>query len=88
MRLVVAQEVEDVRTCIALVSARFGMCITSASATSLCLPGVVYRPLDSLLLRDIERSVLYRQNDASPVLLAFLDIMRSSPPPAPDDARQ
>jgi len=79
LRLVVAQEVEDVLTCIALVSARFGLCITSASATSLCLPGVVYRPLDSKWLRDIELSILYRHNDTSPVLLAFLDIIRKSP---------
>lgn len=76
VRLVVGQEVEDILTCIALVSARFGLCITSASATSLCLPGVVYRPLDSVWLREIELSVLYRRNDASPVLQAFLDVMR------------
>lgn len=78
VRLHVAQEVEDILTCIALVSARFGLCITSASATSLCLPGVVYRPLDSVWLREIELSVLYRHNDASPVLQAFLEVMRSS----------
>lgn len=79
LRLVVAQEVADVLTCIALASARFGLCITSASPTSLRLPGVVYRPLDSDWLRDIELSVLYRHNDDSPVLRAFLDVMRSSP---------
>lgn len=78
VRLVVGQEVEDVLTCIALVSARFGLCITTASATSLSLPGVVYRPLDSAWLRDVELSVLYRRNDQSPILQAFLDIMRKS----------
>jgi DNA-binding transcriptional LysR family regulator len=85
VRLVVGQEVEDVLTCIALVSARFGLCITSASATSLCLPGVVYRPLDSAWLRDIELSVLYRHDDESPILHAFLDVVRKSSR-APGDA--
>jgi DNA-binding transcriptional LysR family regulator len=78
LRLVVGQEVEDVLTGIALVSARFGLCITTESATSLRLPGVVYRPLDSQWLRDVELCVLYRQNDQSPILHAFLDIMRKS----------
>ncbi len=78
VRLVIGQEVEDVLTCIALVSGRFGLTITTASATSLCLPGVVYRPLDSQWLRDVELSVLYRQNDQSPILQAFLDVMRKS----------
>ncbi|MGJ9417573.1 LysR substrate-binding domain-containing protein [Massilia sp. CMS3.1] len=87
VRLVVAQEVEDVLTCIALVSARFGLCITSASATSLRLPGVAYRPLDSVWLRDIELSVLYRNSDDSPVLRAFLDVMRGSALAAADGKR-
>jgi DNA-binding transcriptional LysR family regulator len=78
LRLVIGQEVEDVLTSIALVSARFGLCITTESATSLCLPGVVYRPLDSEWLRDVELSVLYRRNDQSPILQAFLDMMRKS----------
>ncbi|WP_426172946.1 LysR family transcriptional regulator [Massilia sp. TWR1-2-2] len=77
LRLVVGQEVEDVLTGIALVSARFGRCITTASATSPRLPGVLYRPLDPQWLRDVELCVLYRQNAQSPILHAFLDIMQS-----------
>jgi DNA-binding transcriptional LysR family regulator len=76
VRLRVDQEVEDVFTCIALVSARFGLCITTRSATSLRLPGMVYRPLDSLWLRDVELSCLYRQDDDSPILKAFLEVVR------------
>lgn len=78
VRLVIGHEVEDVLTCIALVSARFGLCITTASATSLTLPGVVYRPLNSDRLRDVELSCLYRKDDDSPLLQAFLDSARAA----------
>ncbi len=76
VRLNVAQSVEDVLTCVALVAGGFGCCITTRSATSLRLPGVAYRPLRSRHLRDIELSCLYRSDDPSPVLAAFLDVVR------------
>ncbi len=75
-RLNVAQEVEDVVTCVALVAGGFGACITTESASNLRLPGVVYRPLRSALLRDIELACLYRRDDPSPILQAFLAIAR------------
>ena len=75
IRLNVVQAVEDVLTCVALVAGGFGACITTHSATSLRLPGVVYRPLRSRHLRDIKLSCLYRTDDASPVLAAFLDVV-------------
>lgn len=71
----VIQEVEDVTTCIALVCARLGLCITTESATMLRLPGVVFRPLRSRFLKNIELSCVYRKGDASPVLRAFLNIV-------------
>ena len=77
LRLNVVQAVEDVLTCVALVAGGFGACITTQSATSLRLPGVVYRPLRSRFLRDIELSCLYRKDDSSPVLAAFLDVVRA-----------
>ncbi|NMM82362.1 LysR family transcriptional regulator [Acidovorax sp. SRB_14] len=77
IRLNVVQAVEDVLTCVALVAGGFGSCITTQSATSLRLPGVVYRPLRSRYLRDIELSCLYRSDDTSPVLSAFLDVVRA-----------
>lgn len=72
VRLEVAQRVEDVLTCVALVACRFGVAITTASAANLTLPGVVFRRLRSRRLRDIELSVLYRADDPSPILSAFL----------------
>ena len=77
LRLNVVQSVEDVLTCVALVAGGFGACITTQSAMRLRLPGVEYRPLRSRCLRDIELSCLYRADDASPVLAAFLDVVRS-----------
>jgi DNA-binding transcriptional LysR family regulator len=78
VRLHVEQEVEDVVTCIALVASRFGVCITTESAANLGLPNVVFRPLRSKRLRNIELSCMYRRNDTTPTLLAFLDLIRHS----------
>lgn len=72
----VEQEVEDVLTAIALVAGGFGVCVTTASTASLRLPGVVYRPLVSKHLSQIELSCLYRQSDESPVLAAFVSVVR------------
>lgn len=76
VRLRVEQEVEDVVTCIALVASGFGVCITTESAANLRLPNVVYRPLNSRQLRHIELSCLYRRDDRSPVLQAFVALIR------------
>lgn len=70
------QEVEDVLTAIALVAGGFGACVTAASTASLRLPGVVYRPLVSKHLREIELSCLFRQSDDSPVVAAFIAMVR------------
>lgn len=72
----IEQEVEDVLTAIALVAGGFGACVTTASSASLRLPGVVYRPLVSKHLREIELSCLYRRSDDSPVLAAFVTVVR------------
>lgn len=72
----IEQEVEDVLTAVALVAGGFGACVTTASTASLRLPGVVYRPLVSKHLREIELSCLYRSSDESPVLAAFVSVVR------------
>jgi len=76
VRLRVEQEVNDVVTCIALVASRFGVCITTESAANLRLPNVVYRPLRSKRLRNIELSCIYRVNDSTPALQAFISVIR------------
>jgi DNA-binding transcriptional LysR family regulator len=72
----VVQHVEDVLTSIALVAGGFGLCITTESTTSLQLQGVVYRPLRSTQLRDIELSCMYLKGNQSSVLAAFVDVVR------------
>lgn len=76
LRLRVEQEVEDVVTCIALVASGFGVCITTESAANLRLPHVVYRPLQAKQLRHIELICLYRHDDKSPILQAFVGLIR------------
>lgn len=73
--LKVEQEVEDVLTAVALVASGFGMAVTTRSASSLRLPGVVFRPLQSAYLQDLELSCLYRKGDPSPVLAAFMKVV-------------
>ena len=75
-RLVVEQEVEDVLTAVALVASGFGLAVTTQSATNLRLPGLAFRPLRSPHLKDLELSCLWRQGDASPILAAFLEVVR------------
>jgi len=75
VRLKVEQDVEDVLTAVALVSTGFGVAITTQSAANLRLPGVVFRPLNSRTLRELELSCLYRSGDSSPVLKAFLEVV-------------
>jgi len=76
VRLNIEQEVEDVLTAIALVASGFGLCVTTRSATSLRLPGIVFIPLNCPHLRDVELSCLYRRGDQSPILQAFLTVVR------------
>lgn len=73
----VEQEVEDVLTAVALVSAGFGMAVTMQSASNLRLPGVAFRPLHSGQLKELELSCLYRTDDRSRALQAFLEVVRS-----------
>jgi DNA-binding transcriptional LysR family regulator len=73
VQLRVEQEVEDVLTTVALVAGGFGLAVTTVSATNLRLPGVVFRPLASSHLADLELSCLYRRGDRSPLLAAFLE---------------
>jgi DNA-binding transcriptional LysR family regulator len=71
------QEVEDVLTAVALVAGNFGVAITTQPATNLRLPGVAFRPLQCAHLDSIELSCLYRQDDSSPTLAAFLQVLRA-----------
>jgi len=76
VRYTVEQDVEDVLTAVALAASGFGLVVTTQSATSLRLPGIVYRPLSSKYLEYVELNCAYRTGDASPVLASLLEVMR------------
>lgn len=76
----VVQEVKDVVTAVALVSSGFGLCLTPEAASSLHLPGVVYRPIKADPPPTVDLVCLYRRDDSSPILAAFLDTVRSFHP--------
>lgn len=73
----VVQEVGDAVTGVALVGGGLGMCIVPESATNLKLPGVIYRPLVKSPPALVDLSCIYRSNDESPILLAFLETLRT-----------
>lgn len=73
----VAQRVDDFTTCISLVAAQLGVCITTESGSMLRLPGVTYRPLKSKYLKDIALNCVYRRGDQSATLSAFLNVVEN-----------
>jgi LysR family transcriptional regulator, benzoate and cis,cis-muconate-responsive activator of ben and cat genes len=72
----VAQEVGDAPTSVALVAAGFGLSLVPEAATSLSVPGVVYRRLANSPDAVVDLSCIYRTDDTSPILQAFLQTIR------------
>ncbi|NMG73439.1 LysR substrate-binding domain-containing protein [Aromatoleum diolicum] len=73
----VSQEVGDAVTGVALVASGFGICLVPESVTTLTLPGVVFRPLqDAPAQAWVDLSCIYRADDQSPILAAFLETAR------------
>lgn len=71
----VGQQVTEVQTLLALVSAGFGVALLPGSTANLAPPGVVFKPLDPALPA-VPLYVHYRVDDVSPVLKAFLETLR------------
>lgn len=81
----VSQEVGDAMTATALVGSGFGATIVPSSATSLKVPGVMYRPLICKPPQPmVDQCVIYRVNDQSPVLREFMNVVGRFRPKAPD----
>ncbi len=73
----VSQEVGDAVTGVALVAGGFGLCLVPESATVLAFPGVAYRPLSGVPApARVDLSCIYRTDDQSPLLAAFLEQVR------------
>ena len=71
----VVHDVEDIFTAIALVSAGLGIAIVPESAISLRLSGVRYHLLDAKEAK-VDLSCVYRPDNQSPALLAFLETVQ------------
>jgi DNA-binding transcriptional LysR family regulator len=72
----ISQVVGDAVTGVALVAGGFGLTLVPRSATTLSLPGVVFRPFDDLDSATVDLSCIYRKDDESAVLHAFLASIR------------
>lgn len=73
----IVQEVGDIVTAVSLVSSGFGISLVPESGANLKLPGVVYRPLKKDPSPSVDLSCIYRKDDPSPLLNAFLEIIRA-----------
>jgi len=72
----ISHEVGDAITGVALAAGGFGACLVPESATSLALPGVVYKPLTELPPNArVDLSCIYRRDDRAPILEAFLGVV-------------
>lgn len=83
----VAQEVSDVVHAIALVGTGFGVCLVPHSATFMQPPGVTYRPLHHPQQAQVDLCCIYRSDDGSEILRAFLGSMRRSAQNSPGRSR-
>ncbi|MCF8478850.1 MAG: LysR family transcriptional regulator [Rhodospirillum sp.] len=73
----IRQEVGDGVTAVALAASGFGLCLVPNSLTTLTLPGVTFRPIsDYQDSWSVDLSCIYRENDPSPILRAFLETAR------------
>lgn len=69
----ISQIVGDAVTGVALVAGGFGITIVPESATTLQVPGVVYRPFSDNPEATVDLSCIYRKEDQSAILQAFLE---------------
>jgi DNA-binding transcriptional LysR family regulator len=78
---VIVQEVAEMQTVIGLVAAGVGISLVPESVQALQRRGVAYRRLTNHA-PTVGLAVAWRSGDASPVLAAFLELMRASAPAA------
>lgn len=71
----IGQEAIQMQTIVGLVSAGMGIALVPQSVSNLKRPGVEYKPLAGNP-PTVETGLAWRRDNASPVLRAFLDLMR------------
>jgi LysR family transcriptional regulator, benzoate and cis,cis-muconate-responsive activator of ben and cat genes len=73
----ISQEVVDSVTAVSLVAAGFGVSLVPATVSQLKLPGVVFRRLNRSPIVTVDLNCIYRRDDTSLILLAFLNTIRT-----------
>lgn len=73
----IAQEVVDSMTAVALVAAGFGVSLVPATVSQLNFPGVSFKRLNKSPPVTVDFNCIYRRDDRSPILHAFLETIRS-----------
>ncbi|WP_370452180.1 LysR substrate-binding domain-containing protein [Dechloromonas sp. CZR5] len=68
----ISQIVGDAVTGVALVAGGFGISVVPESVITFKPPGIVYLPFDDWLTGKVDLSCIYRKDDESPILKAFL----------------
>lgn len=74
---IIAQEVGDAVACLSLIASGFGLALIAESATMLTARGVVYRYLDVEVPPMVDLRCLYREDNTSPIISGFLEIVRA-----------
>ncbi len=73
----IGQEAIQMQTIVSLVSAGMGIALVPQSVGNLRRPGVEYRPLAQATPL-VETGLVWRRDNASPVLKGFLDLLKTS----------
>lgn len=71
----IAQEAIQMQTIVGLVSAGMGIALVPQSVSNLKRPGVEYKALEGKV-PTVETGLAWRRDNTSPVLLAFLELLR------------
>ena len=72
-----AQEASGIQTVLALVAAGLGVALVPASLQHLKRPGVIYRELPLVDTQEVELALVWRRDDRSTAVAAFVEIARS-----------
>lgn len=71
------QEASGIQTVLALVAAGLGVALVPASLQNLKRPGVIYRELPPADTQEVELALVWRRDDRSAAVAAFVEIARA-----------
>ncbi|MDP2295174.1 MAG: LysR substrate-binding domain-containing protein [Pseudolabrys sp.] len=78
----IVERMPDIFSVMTLVGAGVGLSVLSQPLTNVHIPGVVFRKVSGIT-RKAECAVVFRKNESSPVVKAFLKYLRTRTPPDP-----